>query len=220
MLLHNTFSGRDLDGTMRIRRVWARHLLSGLGIKIRVKGIVPDFPCLLVANHRAYVDPILVLRDKDALPVAKKEMADWPLLGYGARISGIIYIQREESGSRLKTLRQMSEHLKNGRSIILFPEGTTSALNGTLPFLPGGFQLAAKLQIPVVPVALLFEDERDYWVTKESFMKHASRRFGEKEIHIGVHYGPVLQSDNAETLRDGAKSWIDSEIKGNASLKF
>ena len=216
MLLMNAIKGKDLARTMRIRRRWARRLLPGLGIQINVSGQAPEFPCLLVANHRAYVDPILILRDKDALPVAKQEMADWPILGKGAELSGIIYIQREDSGSRLKTLRLMSEHLKKGHSIILFPEGTTSALKGTLPFLSGGFQLAANLNVPVVPVALLFRDERDYWVTREPFLKHAGRRFSEKQIRIDVVYGPALQSKDYEELMQKAKEWLDQTIVQNS----
>lgn len=212
MLLKNALFGQDLDRTMRIRRRWAKTLLRGVGVSLEVQGKVPEGPCILMANHRSHIDPILILRDKDALPVAKNEMANWPILGKGAALSGIIYIQREASGSRLQVLRLMAEHLRKGRSIILFPEGTTSALRGTLPFLEGGFQVAAKLGVPVVPVALLFADEADFWVTKEPFLSHAGRRFQEPVIRITVAYGDPIHSRDAGELLERTKAWIDERI--------
>jgi lyso-ornithine lipid O-acyltransferase len=220
MLLKNALLGKNLDRTMGIRRRWAKRLLRGVGIRLEVLGEVPSFPCLLVANHRSHIDPILILQDKDALPVAKIEMANWPLLGKGAALSGIIYIKREASGSRLQVLRLMADHLKKGRSIILFPEGTTSALQGTLPFLIGGFQVAAKMDIPVVPVTLIFADEADYWVTKEPLLSHAGRRFREQQIRMRVVYGPPLQSKDPNMLLESAKSWIDGEIAKAYSAEF
>lgn len=210
--LKNKIKGQDIHRSMRIRKRWARNLLSGVGISIETFGTVPDYPCLIVSNHRSYIDPILLLRDIAGYPVAKAELANWPLIGKGAKMAGILYLKREVAGSRSGTLRQMLERIEAGFSVIIYPEGTTSGLPGTLPFKKGGFKLAANAQIPVVPVALVFADPADYWIGKETFLGHARRRFGVKNTQVQLHYGnPMLHAD-PEVLLKTAQAWINTVL--------
>jgi len=198
--------------SMRIRRRWAKNLLRGAGLSIETEGKAPESPCLIVSNHRSYLDPILMLRDVDGYPVAKAELASWPLIGKGAKMAGILYLQRESAGSRTGTLRQMLEKLEAGFSVIIFPEGTTSALLGTLPFKKGGFKLVAQAKIPVVPVALVFADKRDFWVGNDTFFSHVKRRFGEKKTAVKLCYGPEIRSDDPEVLLSKSQNWIDAVL--------
>ena len=213
--LKNRLQGPDVRRSMRVRRRWARNLLPALGISIEQVGKVPDLPCILVSNHRSYLDPILLLREADAYPVAKAELAKWPIIGKGAKMAGILYLRRESAGSRTGTLRQILEKIEAGFSVIIFPEGTTSALNGTLPFKKGAFKLAAQANIPVVPVALIFADKRDYWIGKDTFLRHAWRRFGVPTIEIKCCYGPETRSQDPEVLLLAAQSWINNALQSN-----
>lgn len=201
-----------MRAAMRVRRRWARNLLRAVGIRGENEGVAPDFPCIIVSNHRSYLDPILMLRDVDAYPVAKAELASWPIIGKGAALAGILYLRRDHSGSRVSILRLMEDKIREGFSIIIFPEGTTSGVPGTLPFKKGVFQLAAKSDFPVVPVTLIFSDKKDFWIGKETFMSHAARRFREKTIGVRVCYGPTLQGDDAEELLSQAKNWIETRL--------
>jgi 1-acyl-sn-glycerol-3-phosphate acyltransferase len=210
--LRQNLFGADMRASMLVRRRWARNLLHRVGIRGENEGVAPDFPCLIVSNHRSYLDPILMLRDVDAYPVAKAELANWPVIGKGAALAGILYLRREHAGSRVSTMRLMEEKIQEGFQIIIFPEGTTSGLPDTLPFKKGVFQLAARSRIPVVPVALVFSDSADFWIGKETFMSHAGRRFREKTIRVKVCYGPVLQDDDPEELLVQAKSWIETRL--------
>ena len=197
---------------MRVRRRWARNLLKGVGVRLENEGVAPDFSCLVVSNHRSYLDPILMLTEVDGYPVAKAELANWPLIGKGAKLAGILYLRREHSGSRVNTLRLMEEKVREGFSVIIFPEGTTSGLPGTLPFKKGVFQIAAKTGIPVIPVALIFADKKDFWLGKQTFLSHAGRRFREKEICVKVCYGSVLQNNDSEDLLAQARNWIETRL--------
>lgn len=210
--LRKGFGQSGTQDAMQVRQRWAKNLLAGVGIQGKTTGIPPDFPCIIVSNHRSYIDPILMLRDVHGFPVAKAELENWPVIGKGAKLAGILYLRRENSGSRVNALRQMEEKIREGFSVIIFPEGTTSGLAGTLPFKKGVFQLAAKTGIPVVPVALVFKDKEDFWIGKETFLSHAGRRFREKTIFIDVHYGPTLLSADAETLLLQAKNWIETQL--------
>ena len=217
--LRSLFRGPDLRSAMRVRRRWARRLLHTIGVRVEVVGQPPDFPALVVANHRSYLDPILLLRDLDALPVAKAELADWPVLGKGAASAGILYLQREHSGSRANTLRQIEAKILEGFSIILFPEGTTSGLPATLPFKKGAFHLAAKSGLPVVPVALCFADRHDCWTINESFLTHAARRFRQPTISIRLCYGPAFRDADSEALLQAVQHWIDAQLQASPFLR-
>lgn len=197
---------------MRIRRRWANHLLSAIGWKSEREGDAPDYPCMIVSNHRSHIDPILFLREIDAFPVAKAEMASWPVIGRGAQMAGILYVDRGHSGSRTSILRQMLEKVNAGFQVLIFPEGTTSGLSGTLPFKTGGFRMAAQHGIPVVPAALIFPDPRDFWVGKVTLWQHIFRRGGEKTLEVKLVYGPRLQDSNPEKLMLQAREWINERL--------
>lgn len=203
----------NTDRVMAVRRQWAIRLLHGVGVRATVEGTPPDFPCIFMANHRSYLDPILLLRDVFAYPVAKAELADWPLIGKGARWAGILYVRREHGNSRVSILKAMADVLLLDRfSIILFPEGTTSGLPGMLPLKKGGFKAAAKWDLPVVPVAICFEDARDFWIGDTTFSQHAWQRFQEPEIRVRICYGPVLRHDDSDTLEQEVRQWIESKL--------
>ena len=127
-------------------------------------------------------------------------------------MAGILYLKRESAGSRSSTLRQMLDKIEAGFPVIIFPEGTTSDLPDSLPFKLGAFKLAAQSNIPVVPVAILYADERDYWVAQESFLTHARRRFGAPKIEVKLCYGPEMRQENPEILREQSKAWIDGVL--------
>ena len=204
--------GENMRRSMRIRRRWATNLLSGVGVRLETYGEIPEYPCIFISNHRSYLDPILMLQHVYAYPVAKAELATWPIIGKGAAMAGILYLKRENVKSRAGTLKAINNILESGFQVIIFPEGTTSGLDGTLPFKRGVFQLAAKMQHPIVPVAVIFEETADYWVGKESFMSHAGRRFKEKEIKVSLHYGPKIQGESPEILLNNTKTWIDAQL--------
>jgi lyso-ornithine lipid O-acyltransferase len=213
-LLRNWLLKTGQADAQRIRQRWARTLLHTLGIRVETEGNPPNFPCILMSNHRSYIDPIVILREVQGVPVSKAEVSKWPILGRGAQLAGILYLKREHGGSRTAMLRSIAETVqKDGWPIILFPEGTTSDLEGTLPFKPGSFQLAARLGIPVVPVAITFKDKADYWVGKSTFGAHAWERFQQRRIYIHIAYGPVIDTTDAIDLSTETYNWINTSLQ-------
>jgi 1-acyl-sn-glycerol-3-phosphate acyltransferase len=202
----------NMHQAMSIRQKWARTLLDRVGVDLKVVGRAPTSSCIIVANHRSYLDPILMLCHLYAYPVAKAELANWPLIGKGAQLAGILYLKREHSGSRANTLKLMTQKLEEGFSIIIFPEGTTSDLQGCLPFKKGSFQVASRLNAAVVPVAIHYPDSADFWVGSESFLAHGFRRFQQKKINVTLFYGPELRHSDAEELRTQSKQWIENQL--------
>lgn len=117
---------------------------------------LPDRPCVVIANHRSYLDGLLLLA---ALPphfsaVIKHEMADVPLIGWFLRHVGERFVRRSPAMSAARDTLHLLHALKRGESLAIFPEGTFSTDTGLLPFREGAFFMAAKAGVPVVPVAM------------------------------------------------------------------
>jgi 1-acyl-sn-glycerol-3-phosphate acyltransferase len=212
IMLGNLLWGEDVRRAMRVRQSWARHLLPAIGIRIEMRGKAPNFPCIVMGNHRSYLDPAILVRDVIGYPVSKAEVANWPIVGYGARITGVFFLRRESQNSRKVTLNGIEEKVKSGFPVILFPEGTTHSEPTTRTFRAGGFKLAASAGIPIVPVAIAYRSPDDHWIGNDTFLSHFLRRFGEAHMDVRVHFGEVIQSADADWLLQRTQSWIDSEL--------
>lgn len=212
IILNSLIWGKDIRRSMRIRRSWARHLLPAIGIRLSTSGTPPDFPCILMCNHRSYLDPALLVQDVLAYPVSKAEVAHWPIIGYGASVSGVLFLKRESTTSRKITLDGIAERLHAGFAVILFPEGTTHSEPKTTTFRLGGFKLCATEGFPIVPVAIDYANPADHWIGNDTFLPHFMRRFAEREMRVQVCYGEAIWGDDAQAMLEDAQTWIDSEI--------
>lgn len=145
--------------TDRLVRKWARRVVRWSGCSLNVSGTehLAQTPCaLLVANHSSFLDSVVLLA---AVPgdfrfVANHLAATRPLIGLILRKAGHLVVNRGSARSRATCARAMIAALRNGRSLMVFPEGTRSA-EGLLPFQTGPFRIAAAAGRPVTPVAIV-----------------------------------------------------------------
>ena len=183
-----------------------------LGIRTIVYGELPKTQGLIVANHRSYFDPIVIVSHIHAYPVGKKEVASWPLIGYLCKISGVIFVERECQDSRQKTCDMIKKILNEGSSIINFPEGTTDILPTTLPFNYGSFKTATQIKAAIIPVAIDYKIKSDAFVNDDTFIPHFLKCFGKPTTEIKITYFPPIYSDDAEFLLNTSKVMIDKEL--------
>ena len=205
--------GADVRRFMRLRQRWLLWLLPKLGVRLHVLGTAPDFPCILMGNHRSYLDPVLLASIVLGYPVSKAEVSRWPIIGYGAKVSGVLYLKRESATSRKRTLGGIVEKLREGFPVMLYPEGTSHSQPTTIEFKPGSFKLAAAEGFSVAPVAVEYRFPADYWVGDDTFLAHFFRRFGEKEMHVYLRFGPPIQSTDSEEMRVQTRDWIDAALR-------
>jgi lyso-ornithine lipid O-acyltransferase len=195
------FFKKKLAWTLRQRQRIARQMVWFLNIKIHVSGAPTDGNFLFICNHRSYADPIIAATEVAFLPVAKAEVANWPLIGWGARITGVLYVKRENKQSRADTRTAIREGLKAGDPVLIYPEGTTSSELLTLPFRVSAFQVAAELGVPVVPITLEYGDPEDAWGGQESFVAHFINTFGKPRMNVWLDFGaPILDADWEQLL--------------------
>ena len=206
------FKGVNPDFTLRVSQVWLGWLLRQMGLRLDKHVAPPTGPHIFVGNHRAYLDGIIAMTEVRSLPVVKAEMANWPLVGQGARLTGIIFVKRESKLSRSATLDAMSEALDKGFAVLVYPEGTTHLQPTTMDFRTGAFNLAVKNGYSIVPMAIDYQDLGDAWVGDDTFVPHFFRTFGKKRTFVKIRYGKPIRSGNVEELVASTKAWIDQNM--------
>jgi 1-acyl-sn-glycerol-3-phosphate acyltransferase len=127
-----------------------------LGIRTRIEGAIPQGPVLFAAKHESIYEAMELTRLLGApATVMKRELASIPIWGWAARRYGVIVVDRSANAAALRTMmKDAKAALAEGRSIMIFPEGTR-VNPGEAPELRSGFAgLYRILGIPVVPVAV------------------------------------------------------------------
>lgn len=212
LLISGLLYGRDIRRGIKIRQDWTRWFLPKIGVRIHVQGRAPEAAGIIMCNHRSYLDPAILACDTFFMPVSKAEVANWPIVGYAVKLSGVLFVKREKTESRKQTRLAVEQKVREGFPVLLFPEGTTHDEPITAPFRPAIFNLAAEAGFPIMPVMLEYSDPEDYWIGNDSFLSHYVRRFGKKNMDVYVSYGSAIKNDDPEQLLFLVKNWIDTEL--------
>ncbi|WP_327581162.1 1-acyl-sn-glycerol-3-phosphate acyltransferase [Nonomuraea sp. NBC_00507] len=141
-----------------ITRAWARLLLRALGIRVEVPPGMPGAEGLVVANHISWLDPLVLAATVPSRPLAKQEIAGWPVVGRLVAGSGALFIDRERLYALPATVAAVAGALRAGDTVVAFPEGTTWCGRGMGRFRPAVFQAAIDAEAAVVPAALWYHE--------------------------------------------------------------
>lgn len=180
-------------------------------VETRVEGRPPSGPSIVVANHVSWLDPVVLLALLPAIPIAKVEVAGWPLVGPIGRALGVVFVERGDVHSGLRTVFTAASILAHGASVLSFPEGTTSDGTRVLPFRPALFTVARRDAVPVVPVAIGYENPGMAWTGDATFLPHYLRFATERRCRVTVRIGAVVRPDgfgNATTMADVARDRV------------
>ena len=187
------------------------------GVKVEIIGkenIDKNRPVVLVANHQSewetYVLQVLMA---PVSTVLKKELLSVPFFGWGLKMVQPIAIDRSQKTNALKQIiAQGKERLEDGRSVLIFPEGTRIAPNEAEAFNKGAAMLATSANVPILPVV---HNAGYTW---------PGRRWRKFPGTIRVVIGEVIESEGKKTsaLHDEMNVWMRSEMaklpKGNDIL--
>ena len=198
----------------RLGILWGQSalLLAGLPIKVIGSEHIPQQqPVVYIVNHQSNFDiPILYA----GLPLqfrwlAKKELFDIPLFGHGMRRCGYIPIDRSNRRKAMQSMNEAAQQIRDGASVIVFPEGTRSPDGQLQEFKKGGFLIAIKAQVPVVPVAI----KGSYSIMSKDSMRIHS---GSIEMEIFPPIGTSgLKNADTENLQAQAREPIANKLKGS-----
>ncbi len=131
---------------------------------------------VLVSNHQSLADiPILCYLRIDAKWLAKTELFKVPLFGPMLKMSGDIPVDRNDMGKAARALLECGKVLRDGVSVVFFPEGTRSLDGQVLPFNDGPFRLAIREQKEILPVVIEGSGNalpKDTWIFSEALDVH------------------------------------------------
>jgi putative phosphoserine phosphatase/1-acylglycerol-3-phosphate O-acyltransferase len=153
-------------------------------------------PAIFTFNHQSYLDSIVLahLLRHDFVAFCKREVADNKLLGPLMRAHGSIFVDRA-AADQSECMEQAKQALREGKSLVIAPEGTRSATGEVEPFKPGAFYLAKKMQVPIVPLVL--HNVSDALPKGKLLLRPAT---------IGVTVLPPIDPAQLENLRKSASA--------------
>ncbi|AQU65437.1 lysophospholipid acyltransferase family protein [Streptomyces niveus] len=154
----------------RLTRGWTRTVIRAFGLRIRTDGappapmsdtqvstgLLPDTPggVLVVANHISWLDIPLVATLFPGRVLAKSDIRSWPVLGTVAARGGTLFVERDRLRALPDTVRDVSDALRAGSRVIVFPEGSTWCGRDQGRFTAAMFQAALDAGVPVRPVRI------------------------------------------------------------------
>jgi 1-acyl-sn-glycerol-3-phosphate acyltransferase len=145
--------------TYAVARLWSASLLRASAVRVEARFAAPLEPktsYVFLANHQSLYDIPVVLTTipGQVRMMAKRSLFRIPFFGWGLAAGGFIPVDRGDRSTARQSFAAAARRLRGGASVLLFPEGTRSKVDHLLPFERGGFLLALKLGLPIVPVGI------------------------------------------------------------------
>jgi putative phosphoserine phosphatase/1-acylglycerol-3-phosphate O-acyltransferase len=137
--------------------VWGDLATSLAGIDLRVEGeehLWSHRPAVFIFNHQSALDAILMMKliRRDVTGVGKMELKKNPIFGPIFSAAGVVFVDRADSKRAIEALKPAVDALKEGRSLVIAPEGTRSLTPRLGRFKKGAFHMAMQAGVPIVPV--------------------------------------------------------------------
>jgi lyso-ornithine lipid O-acyltransferase len=189
---------------------WARVNLWIFRIKVLADGLPYDAHKLVpgrdaagrgrifIANHRSGLDIPLLLSLVEAHCISRHDLANWPIIGRGARRIGTLFVDRTSRRSGAAVLKEVAHAVENGEGVAMFPEGTSFAGDEVRKFHTGAFNAARRANAQLVPIGIAYSDEAAYFY-HEAFLDHAKRMASLKTMSVAVEFGEPIEFDNRDT---------------------
>lgn len=222
-------------GSYYVPQLWHKGITRILGIRVEVDGVPPSkHQTIFVANHLSYGDVFAIGSFLRASFVAKEDIESWPVFGFLCKVQQTAFISRS-SGQARKVANSLDEMLNSGKSLILFPEGTSTDGRTVLPFKSSLFSLiwrpTGPLAIQPFTVTLLETDgkplddsssaSRDIyaWYGDMDFGPHIMALLKTKGAKVRLTFHPVIiptPDDDRKTLSKQAWTIVHEGLTGPA----
>lgn len=198
---------RALALRLVVLKVWAHGQRWIFGFWVTVKNLPTrkdlEHGVLFVGNHVSYWDAFTVASVTLKTFVGKAEVRKIPLVGFGAHLTGILFVERDKMGSRVAMVRTVEEALQRGENVMVFPEGTTEHEPKLLPFHQGVFKAVsdteqAGMPVKIMPLAISYRRFQDHaWGAQNGvthFLKSASLLFH----HAAIVFGECIEPEGRD----------------------
>lgn len=209
------FSG---DFSAGRRAAWlqysSRRVLGIFKPSIQTSGTIPKSG-LLVSNHLGYMDILVLSSITPAIFVSKREVKNWPVFGWFARMAGTLFVDRELRARVLQTTNEIESALDQGALVVLFPEGTSSDGKTVRPFKSSLLEPAARHTHSLFAALIQYEiedgdasEEVCYW-SDVLLARHMLNLLGKKTFRASVRF---TQLRDGSTDRKELARQLHSEV--------
>jgi len=185
---------RELPLTMA-RTFWSPMILFFSGAEVTVKGgenLDISKSYIFLSNHQSFLDIPILFR---SIPInlhfmGKSELKKMPFIGWFMKSVGMVFVNRKDRTESIKSLQEAGHMIRNGKSLMIFPEGTRSKDDKIGEFKRGSFFIAKEAKVPIVPVYV--RNARLVWPVSSFKFKS-----GPVEIIIGKPVEPLYFKDKS-----------------------
>lgn len=176
-----------------------------VGLKYELVGMenIPEKPCVFACNHQSTWETITTQTFLPPLAwVLKKELLKIPVFGWGLWASGPIAIDRSDRSSALdQVVKQGIEKIKEGRHVLIFPQGTRQPYKTSGVYKKGAAKLAIAADTAIVPIA---HNAGKYWPSDSWWLKP-----GTIKCIIGA---PILTEGKTDIeLTQMIQTWVEAQ---------
>ena len=218
----------ETDSRIAWMQWMSRRFLAVLHCQVTVSGEIPSGG-LIACNHLGYVDILVLGSICPAIFVAKSDVVAWPVFGWLSSRAGTIFVSRDAPGKVAAQLRDIERSLREGRPVILFPEGTSSDGSQILPFRSSLLESAIITGAPVTPVAIGYDlqEEGDvgteiaYWgnlVLVPHLINLLSKTSFKARLSFGQTRPPLPDRKQETRLLQEEVRLLHSSLVGSAGL--
>ncbi len=215
------------------------NILAEAGFKVELKGfelierlLRQGTGFLLVSNHLSFWDVLFISSKVPTLFITSVEVRNQPFLGWLAILGGSTFVERRNRKGIDGEISQIRAELKEGRPVVLFPEGTSGDGAGVLPFKRSLFRAAVQAEVPVIVTCInylsidqepLSSKNRDhvFYYGDQTFFDQFIKIFSLKEIRVGLDVlGALVNSDQDHGHRQLAEQSFEMVNKAYRPIGF
>ncbi len=195
---------------------WCRWSARLAGIRLTVDGPQPPRGALLAPNHLGYGDIWAMGAATRCFFMPKAELQDWPFVKWLVGHSQQVFVSRQQSDRGLVgVVERLRERLSDGDTLCVFLEGTSTAGDKVLPFMPSLVQPVIDTRAVIVPVAIRWQcenprvnigEEIAYWRPEHTFGPHLWRFVGFRGVQCHVTFGTPIKPEGLNRKQLAAKT--------------
>ncbi|MDH3256059.1 MAG: 1-acyl-sn-glycerol-3-phosphate acyltransferase [Nitrospinota bacterium] len=185
----------------RIMQVWGKLCCWVMNIRILQAGSAgqPDHGALIVSNHVGSVDIFVMAACFKMSFVSKSDIRTWPLIGYLTRIANTIYIDRTRRRELAGMVQAISDRLRSGYSVVVFPEGGATSGHQVERFKSSAFEAVVQAESSVLPVMIRYYDDGEpsvaCWPLGITFMANIIRLLMHPRLNVKVWILPEVTGE-------------------------
>jgi 1-acyl-sn-glycerol-3-phosphate acyltransferase len=206
-------------GRARATRGWFRAVVWASGVRLVADQSTLSAPArrlagrgtLVASNHVSWLDIPAVLAVEPMRVLAKSDVRGWPVIGLLAALGGTLFIDRRRLRRLPATIAELAATLRDGHSVLVFPEGSTWCGRTSGRYYPATFQAAVDAGTPVRPVSLHYRLDDGSQTTAAAFVGDDTllasvwRVTGTRGLTVELRSGPALPTTD-RTRRDLARA--------------